>query len=125
MVVLILGVVAAIIVPNFIRARAQNGSYCRSNIKNIASALEMYSSEHDGQYPRNLQQLTPEYLRSLPECPVAERNTYRATFGPNAPWNIDHEPDFYLLECMGTAHSIVGVPADYPKFNSVSGLIER
>ncbi|MGV8120333.1 MAG: hypothetical protein AB2L14_11280 [Candidatus Xenobiia bacterium LiM19] len=41
----------------------------KSNLKNMGTALEMYSADHKGLYPEKLEQLTPGYLKTLP--PIA------------------------------------------------------
>ncbi|MHC9542416.1 MAG: hypothetical protein AB9903_23135 [Vulcanimicrobiota bacterium] len=38
----------------------------KSNLKNMGTALEMYSADHKGLYPEKLEQLTPDYLKTLP-----------------------------------------------------------
>ena len=98
---------------------------CKSNLVSIAIALEMYSTDHDGQYPRNLNQLTPTYIRRLCTCPATGRVTYRAEFGPTASLNTKHYADYYLVECTGLNHERVGLSANYPKYGGVSGLIEK
>ena len=46
-VIAIIAILAAILVPNFIRARAQGQlTACKSNLKNIGTALEMYSTDN-------------------------------------------------------------------------------
>ena len=51
-VIAIIAILAAILVPNFVRARAQGHlTACKSNLKNIGTALEMYSTDHAGRYP--------------------------------------------------------------------------
>ena len=43
-VIAIIAILAAILVPNFLRARAQGQrTACQSNLKNLSTALEMYS----------------------------------------------------------------------------------
>ncbi len=54
-------------------------SACKSNLKNIGTALEMYSSDHGGEYPPSLATLSPEYLKRIPECPLAGQDTARLT----------------------------------------------
>ena len=45
-VIAIIAILAAILVPNFIRARAQGQvTSCKSNLKNIGTACEMYATE--------------------------------------------------------------------------------
>jgi len=50
---------------------------CKSNCKNLATALEMYSTDNKGLYPITLDPLiTGNYLRLIPTCPAAGRDTY-------------------------------------------------
>lgn len=81
--VLLLGVVAvlaAVLVPNFMRARSRASTSCKSNLKNTATALEMYSVDNHGYYPANLAQLTPNYLKIVPNCPSTGSDTYSASY---------------------------------------------
>ena len=85
----------------------------------------MYSTDWEGHYPATLDTLTPNYLKTLPLCPSAGSMTYIAQFGPAAPMNNEHFEDYYLVECAGEHHmEIIRLP-DYPKYNSIEGLIER
>lgn len=119
-------VLAAILVPNWMRARARGSlTACKSNLKNIGTALEMYSTHFAGKYPASLQQVVPNYLESLPECPSAGKMTYQATFGRQAPFNPDQYEDYYYVECHGSNHTKVSVTGDYPAYNGIQGLIER
>jgi prepilin-type N-terminal cleavage/methylation domain-containing protein len=48
----VIAVLAAILIPNFIHARAQaQTSACEENLKDIATALEEYAVDHNGSYP--------------------------------------------------------------------------
>jgi prepilin-type N-terminal cleavage/methylation domain-containing protein len=50
-VVSIIAILAAILIPNFIHARAQaQTSSCEANEKQIATALEQYAVDHSGSY---------------------------------------------------------------------------
>jgi Tfp pilus assembly protein PilE len=63
-------IVAAILIPNFIHARAESQMAAdQANLKSIATALEEYAVDHRGRYPDRLTQLTPTYLKTLPEVP--------------------------------------------------------
>lgn len=50
---------------------------CESNLKNIATALEMYATDNNGDYPTNLSFLTSNvitnydqtYMKNIPLCP--------------------------------------------------------
>ncbi len=119
-----LGFGAAIMVPNFAKARAQGQlTACKSNQKNIGTALEMYSTDWSGAYPKSMTQLTPNYLRTIPECPAAEKDTYSSTYKLRKSDNGDYE--IYEVFCSGPNHVKVGVPADYPQYNGEMGLIEQ
>lgn len=121
--VLVLG---AILVPSFIRARAGGHlTGCKSNLKNIGTALEMYCTDHDGKYPNSLDVLTPRYLKTIPSCPSTNSMTYVLTLGPKAAYNSDHYEDYYFIECTGENHTSVGVTGDFPAYNGIQGLLER
>lgn len=119
-VIAIIAILAAILVPNFIRARAQGQfTACKSNLKNIGTALEMYSTDASGRYATGLANLTPNYLKTIPTCPSAGSNTYTAGYTSAS------NPDAYSVVCSGTNHTAVDALANYPQYNSVQGLIER
>jgi type II secretion system protein G len=51
-VVAIIAILAAILIPNYLHARAQaQTAACEGNLKQIATALEEYAVDHSGQYP--------------------------------------------------------------------------
>jgi type II secretion system protein G len=51
-VVAIIAILAAILIPNYLHARAQaQTTACEANLKEIATALEEYATDHSGQYP--------------------------------------------------------------------------
>ncbi len=115
---------AALLVPNFVRARARGAlTACKSNLKNIGTAMEMYSTDHSGKYPASMNQLTPNYLKTIPECPQNGANAYKMWVGANAPMNNDYE-DYYYICCL-KGHTKVSVSQGYPAYNGVLGLIER
>jgi len=69
-VIAIIAILAAIIVPNFVRSKQRaNLTACEENERNLATALELYYADNDGSYPMKLQKLTPTYLKSIPTCP--------------------------------------------------------
>lgn len=79
-VVAIIAILAAILIPNFLRARAQSQfAASKGNLKNLATALESYFVDR-GSYPDGsgsggatpapgLQALSPDYLRTVPRDP--------------------------------------------------------
>lgn len=106
---------------------ARPGSYltfCKSNLKNIGTAMEMYSTDFSGKYPSSLDLLTPKYLKTIPECDAAGKVTYRLYTG-DGPMNTAGFQDYYYVECGGENHSRASVHANYPAYDGISGLIER
>ncbi|MHB2018733.1 MAG: hypothetical protein ACYCW6_17430, partial [Candidatus Xenobia bacterium] len=53
---------------------------CEANEKTIGNALEMYSVDHGGRYPRRLGALVPNYLKLLPTCPAAGHDSYSKSY---------------------------------------------
>ena len=87
--------------------------------------MEKYSEDFDGVYPTRLDQLTPKYLKTLPNCPAAGKMTYTLETGPNAQYNKERYENYYHVECHGNHHEkIVGAP-NFPNYNGVVGLQER
>ena len=108
-------------------ARMQNAESdlvnCKENLKNLGTAMEMYSTDWSGRYPSAFVKLTPNYLKTIPECPAAEKDTYSSTYQMRKGDHGDYE--IYEVFCSGPNHVKVGVPADYPRYNGEVGLIER
>jgi hypothetical protein len=69
---------------------------CYSNLRNIGTALEMYSSDNQGRYPQNLTDTMPGYMKTLPKCPAARKITYLYT--------RTEIPDNYTVWCQGENH---------------------
>ncbi len=117
----VLGIIIAlgvVIAPNFLRARSQGSvTACKSNLKNIGTALEMYSTDHGGHYPEKLGDLTPQYLRTIPTCPSAGIDTYSPSY------RSTRVPDYYLVFCSGSNHQ-GSCPPNFPQYDSVQGLCE-
>ena len=110
--------------PNFIRGRPRGGVVpCKSNLKNLGTALEMYSTDFQGHYPPTLAQLTPSYIKTIPTCPSAGVETYSATY--EVQLGDKKVPDHFTIFCKGHNHERANVPADYPQYNAIQGLIER
>lgn len=120
-VIAIIAILAAIMVPNFIRARANSQkSACESNLKNFSTALEMYAVDNDGHYPpSNLSTLKPKYLKELPECPAAGFSTYsyESVSRPSSP------EDGYTVFCKGDYHKAAGLQMNYPLIGSHEGRV--
>ncbi|CAN0445413.1 unnamed protein product [Phaeothamnion confervicola] len=95
---------------------------CKSNLKNTATACEMYASDNHGTYPAKLEALTPNYLRMVPQCPSGgDSYAYaRSFYAPDVAASVDA----YTIVCKGLNHNEAGVQeANYPQFTSYAGLV--
>lgn len=90
---------------------------CESNLKNLGTALEMYSTDNNGRFPQRLAALTPLYLKAIPTCPDAGRDTYSASY------QVAASPDAYTLYCRGNNHAREGMAPNSPQYTSTVGLI--
>lgn len=104
-VITIIAVLAAILVPNFKRARARSQlSACVSQCKTTATALEMYAVDNDGRFPdiasglAGLSVLTQgSYLKRLPTCPSRGTCTFLDYVATTT-------PDRFSFSCVGNNH---------------------
>ncbi|MDQ7824946.1 MAG: protein kinase [Candidatus Eremiobacteraeota bacterium] len=116
---LLLAGVFIVLIPNFVRATGSHGGQltaCKSNLKNLGTAMEMYSTDNAGRYPPALSFVTPNYLKVIPTCASAGESTYRYIYTVI--------PDTYTLWCSGSFHKSVTNKQDFPQYDSVQGLIE-
>jgi len=69
-VVAIIGLLAAIAIPNFVKARtnAQKNA-CIANLKQIEGAVVLYSLDNSNAVPADVAALAPDYLKREPICP--------------------------------------------------------
>ena len=91
---------------------------CRNNLKNVATALEMYASDNNGAYPQRLDQLVAgQYLKALPTCPAAGAMTF-------TDYQVGRNPDNFSMSCVGDNHAkVYGKSApNYPRYNATEGL---
>jgi prepilin-type N-terminal cleavage/methylation domain-containing protein len=69
-VVLIIGILLAIAIPNFVRARnTSRAKACQANLKQIDSATEQYLMDNRTTTYPALTALSPNYLKTSPACP--------------------------------------------------------
>ncbi len=100
---------------------------CKSNLKNLATALEMYSTDYHGRYAPRLELLTPNYLRTLPTCPAARDRMSVARVvilsPPATPYGAQLSQDSFLLYCSGTNHLNTSIQTpNFPQYDSHDGL---
>ena len=107
----LLAVVAVLVIPWGMKKKAQGDVItCESNEKNIGTALEMYSTDNCGRYPRNLSALAPEYLPVIPTCPAARRDSYSSGY------QVACNPDNYSFCCSGDNHAAANLKANCPRY---------
>ena len=124
-VIAILGLLAAILLPHFVRAKvsAQHAA-CVSNVKNIATGLESYRIENKfyptkAEYDADFYGADSKYISSLPFCPALGKSDGQYFYEPNI------EGDNYNLHCREglKAHTALHPLDDgYPKYTA-GGLI--
>ncbi len=91
LVIIIIGILAAIIVPKF---AGQNDkakvATTRANINSIRSAVRLFQSDNDGTPPSDLAtDLVPTYIRAIPEEAVTGTNNVVAAFDGGGGWVYD------------------------------------
>ena len=92
---------------------------CAENLKNIATGLEMYSVDWNGNSPPNLDVLTPNYLRTIPLCPANDKNVYSESY-KTGPIQEDSGEQVYEIYCKGHQHP--ELEPDRPYYDGRYGL---
>ncbi len=91
-VIAIIAILAAILIPNFLHARAESvTAACEGNEKQLATAEEEYSVDNGGAYA-SLSVLTTPYISTTITDPVHKGNAYTVTIpgtGSNGSYEID------------------------------------
>jgi prepilin-type N-terminal cleavage/methylation domain-containing protein len=141
-VIAIIAILAAVLVPNFMRAReASRLTACKSNLKSLSTSMETYSNDWDGMYPggtdggtiteagdhRNTT-ATPagavsfrrDYVGKRMACPTARSTDYRIAIGTGG--------IVYIVNCPST-HTDVdhrqGPERGGPILHSTAGIPNR
>jgi len=90
-VIAIIAILAAILIPNFLHARAESvTAACEGNEKQLATAEEEYSVDNGGAYA-SLAALTTPYISTTITDPVKKGNAYTVTIpgtGSNGSYQI-------------------------------------
>jgi general secretion pathway protein G len=91
LVIIIIGILAAIIVPKF---AGQNDkakvATTRANINSIRSATRLFQSDNDGTAPADLAaDLVPNYIRAIPDEAVTGTNNVVGAFDGGGGWVYD------------------------------------
>jgi len=131
-VIAIIAILASILVPNFGKARDKAKlETCKSNLKSIATALEMYAGDHNGCYqPSSYMRfdethpvISSGYLKAVPKCPAAViDSTYNYWVD-----SYDSTHRTFLVFCVGNlgGHASMGLANNYPRYDSARGLLVK
>lgn len=94
-----------------------NAVGCKANLKDMSTALNLYSNEFGGFYPPNLTLITPSYVSSIPRCPSTSQDTYSAGY------SVSDDGHSYTLCCNGQNHGDFGYGLNQPYYSSSDGLM--
>lgn len=94
---------------------------CQMNCEKIGTQMRLYANSHQGHFPPDMASLCPIYLKSIPTCPGAKKDTYSASYQVFTP-SQEGETDAYTFFCSGENHADRQVPPNYPQYNSKEGL---
>jgi len=113
----IIGLLASLCMPQFLKAFDKARlTGCQTNLKNIATALQVYANDNEGQYPGALSALTPSYLKAIPTCPSAVKDSYSELYTRAV------DPANFTVFCAGVNHSTCDLGTDEPFFEFKDGL---
>lgn len=120
-VVSIMGILLALLLPNYQTATASSRlSACEQNLSNLSTAVSLYARDYNDQYPASLTLLLPTYVPSMPTCPGAGADTYTNGFS-----SVNTGLACYTLSCSGTNHSDKGLGAGFPELVIGVGLLTQ
>jgi len=124
----IIAILAAILVPNFKRARIKSQlSTCVTNCKNLSTVLEMYAVDNSGRFP-NLGGLpgidmliAGNYMKRRPSCPTTQTCTF-------VDYSSSVTPDSFSFSCVGNNHGdlFFGLPGtNIPYASYGTGVVDQ
>lgn len=92
---------------------------CKSNLKNIATAVRLYANDNSGYFPVKLDNvcLNPKWgMESIPTCPSGLRDTYSAGYEIAKDWKS------FTILCAGKYHTSANVKENFPQYNTIRGM---
>jgi type II secretory pathway pseudopilin PulG len=113
----IIGILGAIMIPKLYSAIDKARlTGCKENLRNIATALQTYANDYEGDYPDSLDKIAPSYIGLVPSCPAAAKDTYSASYIVNATHTL------FTVCCKGDNHKVMELDSDQPYFDLTEGL---
>lgn len=89
-------------------------SVCSTNLKNLATACDLYGSKNGGMYPDSLDKTVPEYFEQVPKCLITDWDYA---------YEVSHNPERFTITCRGWAHrDFIGDKNNC--YTSETGLVE-
>lgn len=102
---------------------------CKSNMKNIGIACEMYAADNEGHYPKSLNDLSngnSPYLRVIPKCPIDDcEYKYLSKIVKS---NDGKDIDYYIVYCEKhncIYDAITGLLIDNPSLQPAEGSLKE
>jgi len=137
-VVAIIAVLASIIIPKMTKGRySATLRACEVNLKHMGIAAEMYANDNNGGCLPHLGQAGPNsgrlsitgsfslvtlgYLKSVPTCPS---NPVSSSYGYSC-W-VPYDRYYFFCNSSYSKHpEQLGIPDDFPRYDSAKGILER
>lgn len=110
-VIALVGILAAIALPNYRVAIVQSKeAVLRENLYRLRDLIDQYYVDK-GQYPSSLDVLVEEgYLRKLPADPITQEADWTPVFSEPDPDNPAETPGVYDVKSASDAQSLAGTP---------------
>ena len=91
LVIIIIGILAAIIVPKF-AGQSDNAKIAnvKANLNSLRSAVRLWQSDNEGTPPTALSDLVPNYIRAIPEEPITPSTTVSPSVDGTGGWAYDN-----------------------------------
>lgn len=127
-VIVIIGILLMIILPNMVRSKYQaQWTACSEQEHNLAIALESYSTQW-GTYPTSLSVLTSTtgaaYIGTIPSCP-SNGQSYISGYQVASSTGSTTSFDTYTVSCPGSHYLVLGdVSQGFPQYTPSKGLMQ-
>lgn len=106
--------------PNNLTVRTQyQYNRCIESLNRMGSALGRYAGRHNGQFPRHLVWLVPNYLESIPLNLAAGQDTFSSGY------SVSDNVDVFTISTQGNHFKSLGVEEGYPMFTSKYRLLQK
>lgn len=90
LVIIIIGILAAVIIPKFAgQTDSAKIAKTKANLASLRSAVRLFQSDNDGTPPAALGDLVAQYMRAIPEEGVTPSNGVVAANNGNGGWVYD------------------------------------